>query len=294
MLHLNPLTIPDPAHPEKFDAYGIERPELIVYAVNSASWTLVRPSPKLDGYQAQTIVCAFRGAAISMPADMLGAFLVSVGFRPLGRLEKRERGVKPRPEDFDLAAAVNDLGPRLRALRESTDLRMGELARALRCSPAQLSCVELGEWKPSPPPSQADLELDGALHPAGRCTCGGGGGGDCEWCKMDQERDRVGALEFARRLAGVAVDAYRAAKYEEDELDVVTAALVQHVGPDDREAALVDRLAGAVARALYAEHHPTWPNDGTKHIVMRALTKELLGSEDAELALNLSLTPASE
>lgn len=270
MLHLNPLTIPDPAHPEKFDAYGIERPELVVYAVN--------------GSELLTLVCAFRGAAISMPADMLGAFLVSVGFRPLGRLEHRERGVKPRPEDFDLAAAVNDLGPRLRALREQTNLRMGELARALRCSPAQLSCVELGEWKPSPPPSQADLELDGALHPAGRCTCGGGGGGDCEWCKMDQERDRAGALEFARRLAGVAVDAYRAAKYEEDELDVVTAALAQHVGPDDREgdwAALADRLAGAVDRALYAEHHPTWPNDGTKHIVARALVKELLGSEMA-------------
>lgn len=101
---------------------------------------------------------------------------------------------------------------------------------------------------------------------------------------MDQARDQAGALEFARKLAGVAVDAYRAAKYEEDELDAVTAALVQHVGPDDREgdrAALADRLAVAVDRALYAEHHPTWPNDGTKHIVMRALVKELLGSEVA-------------
>lgn len=82
MLHLNLLTIPDPAHPEKFDAYGIERPELIVYAVH--------------GSELLTIVCAFRGSAISLPADMLGAFLVSVGFRPLGRLEQRERGVKAR------------------------------------------------------------------------------------------------------------------------------------------------------------------------------------------------------
>ncbi len=33
-----------------------------------------------------------------------------------------------------------------------------------------------------------DAWFDAALHPAGRCTCGGGGGGTCEWCRMDQHR----------------------------------------------------------------------------------------------------------
>lgn len=30
--------------------------------------------------------------------------------------------------------------------------------------------------------------IDRFLHPAGRCTCGGGGAGTCAWCKMDQAR----------------------------------------------------------------------------------------------------------
>ncbi|HEY1176359.1 MAG TPA: hypothetical protein VGF17_09385, partial [Phytomonospora sp.] len=28
-----------------------------------------------------------------------------------------------------------------------------------------------------------------ALHPCGRCTCGGGGGGDCAWCVMNRRRE---------------------------------------------------------------------------------------------------------
>jgi len=139
MLHINPLIIPDPDAPVALDAYGDETgPGLVVYTVNET------PGGRAG---LLTLVCAYRGAAVSMPSGMLPAFIVSIGFRPLGRLERRERGVKPRPEDFDLAAAVNDLGPRLRSLREQTGLRIGEFARAVRGSMSQLSSIELGEWQ---------------------------------------------------------------------------------------------------------------------------------------------------
>lgn len=161
MLHLNPLIIPDPDAPVALDAYGDETgPGLVVYTVKGLERFA---SGQLQPMSNATLVCAYRGAAVSMPYGMLPAFIVSIGFRPLGRLERRERGVKPRLEDFDLAAAVNDLGPRLRALREQTGLRIGEFARALWCPLPNLSRIELGEWVPDPRP------------PACK-SCGGAGG----------------------------------------------------------------------------------------------------------------------
>jgi hypothetical protein len=129
MLYINRAIIPDPEAPEKHDAYGINAPELVIYT--SAG---------------NMVDFAFRGTACRLPWGMLPAFLASVGFRALGRLENRT-GVKQRPEDFDLTGAVNDLGPRLRALREQTGLRIGEFARAVGGSLSQLSSVELGEWQ---------------------------------------------------------------------------------------------------------------------------------------------------
>lgn len=138
MLHLNKAIIPDPDAPVVLDAHGGEAgPELVVIAVDHIQ------------YHDRTVVtCAFRGSIVDVRGDRLAAVLVSAGLRPLGRLERRERGVTPRPEDFDTTAAVNDLGPRLRALREQTGLRIGELARALGCPLPNLSRVELGEWVP--------------------------------------------------------------------------------------------------------------------------------------------------
>lgn len=148
MLHLNKTIIPDPDAPVALDVYGDETgPGLVVYTVKGLERFA---SGQLQPMSNATLVCAYRGAAVSMPYGMLPAFVVSIGFRPLGRLERRERGVKPRPEDFDLAAAVNDLGPRLRALREQTGLRIGEFARALGCPLPALSRIELGEWVPGP------------------------------------------------------------------------------------------------------------------------------------------------
>ena len=239
MLHLNKTIIPNPDAPVALDAYGDEAgPGLVVYTVKGLERFA---SGQLQPMSNATLVCAYRGAAVSMPYGMLPAFVVSIGFRPLGRLERRER-VKPRPEDFDLAAAVNDLGPRLRALREQTGLRIGEFARALRGSLPQLSRIELGEWQPDPPPSpgqvKLDAKVDAMLHPAGRCTCGGGGGGDCEWCKMDQVRA------------------------END--------LMQHVL----------RLARAVDKSLREADHPVWPNQQTMHIVKTTLMQEMRVEQD--------------
>ena len=144
MLHLNKTIIPDPDAPVALDAYGDEAGTgLVVYTVKGLERFA---SGQLQPTSNATLVCAYRGAAVSMPPGMLPAFVVSIGFRPLGRLERHERGVKPRPEDFDLAAAVNDLGPRLRALREQTGLRIGEFARALGCPLPALSRIELGKW----------------------------------------------------------------------------------------------------------------------------------------------------
>ena len=262
MLHLNLLIIPDPDAPVALDAYGDETgPGLVVYALNET------PGGRAG---LLTLVCAYRGAAVSMPSNMLPAFVVSVGYRPLGRLERRERGVKPRPEDFDLAAAVNDLGPRLRALREVTGLRLGDLARALRCSTSQLSRVELGEWKPDPPrtPAQEAMaaKVDATLHPAGRCTCGAGGaGGTCEWCRMDQARAGR-RREFAHRLAGIAIGAvldafnntgflpvpmFREWLQHDGVRELVATALAPHVGSDEREAN-VAMLAARIADHLLA------------------------------------------
>lgn len=263
MLHLNPLIIPDPDAPVALDAYGDETgPGLVVYTVNET------PGGRAG---LLTLVCAYRGAAVSMPSGMLPAFVVSVGYRPLGRLERRERGVKPRPEDFDLAAAVNDLGPRLRALREMTGLRLGELARALRCSTPQLSRIELGEWKPDQPrtPAQEAMaaKVDATLHPAGRCTCGAGGaGGACEWCRMDQARALEESRLFAHRLAGVAIGAvleafdgagflvpvFREWVQHDGIRELVATALAPHVGSDEREAnaaILAADLTDALLRA---------------------------------------------
>ena len=227
MLTINRAIIPNHANPHKNDCWGVDDVDLVVITDSA--------NPIVDR------VCAFRGTIVTVPGGTFEALVASARLRPLGRLERRD-GVKPRPEDFDLAAAVNDLGPRLRALREQTGLRIGEFARALRGSLPQLSRIELGEWQPDPPPSpgqvKLDAKVDAMLHPAGRCTCGGGGGGDCEWCKMDQVRA------------------------END--------LMQHVL----------RLARAVDKSLREADHPVWPNQQTMHIVKTTLVQEMRVEQD--------------
>lgn len=60
--------------------------------------------------------------------------------------------------------------------------------------------------------------FDAFLHPAGRCTCGRGGGGSCEWCVMDQRRTKR-----EDRLA------WRAAPMQEDApRDLLCANLIEH------------------------------------------------------------------
>ena len=131
MLTINRAIIPNHANPHKNDCWGVDDVDLVVITDSA--------NPIVDR------VCAFRGTIVTVPGGTFEALVASARLRPLGRLERRD-GVKPRPEDFDLAAAVNDLGPRLRALREQTGLRIGEFARALGCPLPALSRIELGEW----------------------------------------------------------------------------------------------------------------------------------------------------
>jgi hypothetical protein len=167
MLHLNKTIIPNPDYPAMLDAYGGEAgPELVVVAVDQQK---LHPAQRMldleaiarsdtSGEERVVLTCAFRGTMVDVLRDRFAAVLASAGLRPLGRMERRDPGAKPRPEDFDLAVAVNDLGARLRALREQTGLRMFELAHALRCSTVQLSRIELGEWVPG---STTEQEVGG-------------------------------------------------------------------------------------------------------------------------------------
>ena len=194
MLHLNKAIIPDPDAPVVLDAHGGEAgPELVVIAVDHIQ------------YHDRTVVtCAFRGSIVDVRGDRLAAVLVSAGLRPLGRLERRKRGVKPRPEGFDITGAVNDIGPRLRALREQTGLRIGELARALGCPLPNLSRVELGEWVPGAPGLAR-------RHPGDRrggADLRAGAAGDVTECRRDRARHAFSG--GAADADGAAVPVHRA------------------------------------------------------------------------------------
>jgi hypothetical protein len=91
-----------------------------------------------------------------------------------------------------------------------TTVELGEIERGLRVpTPEQWEALQValpGLGPMEAPPTEAERRptipaevVDAALHPAGRCTCGGGGTGDCEWCVMDQRRELREARR-ARRL----------------------------------------------------------------------------------------------
>lgn len=99
-----------------------------------------------------------------------------------------ERGVAvPTPEQW---AALQDALPGLGAMEDTGASRMHAADRRHE-------------------EARATVAMDRFLHPAGRCTCGGGGGGNCEWCVMDRaradkavaaERNRQETLELRRDL----------------------------------------------------------------------------------------------
>lgn len=107
MLHLNKTIIPNPTTPEALDAYGGETgPELVVVAVDQQK---LHPAQRMldleaiargdtSGEERVVLTCAFRGTMVDVLRDRFAAVLASAGLRPLGRMERTERGVKPRPE----------------------------------------------------------------------------------------------------------------------------------------------------------------------------------------------------
>lgn len=110
----------------------------------------------------------------------------------------RGPGLQIRDARTAARMSLRDLGDRLGI----PHIELGEVERNLRPVPPKLWIAArailpgLPEKMPpetARPRTKAEQERDRAtmdafLHPAGRCTCGGGGGGDCEWCVMDRRR----------------------------------------------------------------------------------------------------------
>ena len=102
----------------------------------------------------------------------------------------------PRPAGLQVRDAREKarLGLRGLAFRLGISVvELGEIERGLR-SPAELwwklrevlpGLGDMPPWTPSTPANTFAIP-----HPTGRCTCGGGGGGTCGWCKMDQHRTK--------------------------------------------------------------------------------------------------------
>ena len=103
-----------------------------------------------------------------------------------------ERGVAvPTSEQW---AQLQDALPGLGAMEAPT--------RAVQATAGELR--ERGLTLPADIPDRTrmvvGIDTGRSLHPAGRCTCGGGGGGSCEWCVMDRARaDKAAAVERNRR-----------------------------------------------------------------------------------------------
>ena len=107
-----------------------------------------------------------------------------------------ERGVAvPTSEQW---AQLQDALPGLGAMEAPT--------RAVQATAGELR--ERGLTLPADIPDRTrmvvGIDTGRSLHPAGRCTCGGGGGGSCEWCVMDRARADKEATA-ARRSASRAL-----------------------------------------------------------------------------------------
>lgn len=106
----------------------------------------------------------------------------------------RGPGLQIRDARTRARLSLRDLGDRLGI----GHVELGEMERNLRpvgpdlWAKAREVLPALPEVMPPetvrPRAERPVLNVDASLHPAGRCTCGGGDGGTCEWCRMDQHR----------------------------------------------------------------------------------------------------------
>lgn len=102
-----------------------------------------------------------------------------------------------------------------RLLRDERE-RVGDIERGVReptpeeWAALQVALPELGPMAPTRFPrirellDAKDRRLDAALHPTGRCTCAGEG--TCEWCVMDQRREKREDRRLRRRGLVTTVD----------------------------------------------------------------------------------------
>lgn len=124
-------------------------------------------------------------------------------------------------------------------------VELGEIERNLRpVSPDlwKLARVYLPALPEAMPPETAPMHqvgqdvrriLDRYLHPAGRCTCGAGGGdaGTCEWCVMDRRR----SLREDRLTARATSAKYQQNRGEDDPGPTLEEATMLHLRDAERE-----------------------------------------------------------
>lgn len=132
---------------------------------------------------------ALRAAGVVLAADIPGDRRLTVR-APV----PRGPGLQIRDARTAARMSLRDLGVRLGI----GHVELGEMERNLRpvgpelWAKAREALPALPEAMPPetvrPRAERQVLNVDASLHPAGRCTCGGGGGGTCEWCRMDQHR----------------------------------------------------------------------------------------------------------
>jgi hypothetical protein len=110
-------------------------------------------------------------------------------------VDQRGPGLLIRDARTAARMSLIDLGARLGIHH----VELGEFERHRRPVDAELWVKARAVFPTLPevmPPQQTVrptvfVGVDAALHPAGRCTCGAGGaGGTCEWCVMDQRREK--------------------------------------------------------------------------------------------------------
>ena len=146
---------------------------------------------------------------------ILGAAALLVGLD----LTRSEQDQVPEGPGRQLRDERERAGASLRHLVAHTHLsavELGEIERGILVpTPEQWALLQaalpgLGPMAPTRFPrirellDAKDRRLDAALHPTGRCTCAGEG--TCEWCVMDQRREKREDRRLRRRGLVTTVD----------------------------------------------------------------------------------------
>jgi len=183
--------------PAKFDDIPTFRGVPLARRMPDGSLSTTRPTISPTG-TASTL----RAAGLPVPSDIPDDTWLTV------------RSPAPRGPGLQIRDARTRAGTSLRDLAAHLEIHvveMGEIERNIRPVTADLWAKARAVLPALPevmPPETAQpraerqvLVVDASLHPAGRCTCGAGGGdaGTCEWCVMDRRR----SLREVRRPSSI-------------------------------------------------------------------------------------------